>query len=55
LLWVTTFLTLGYILGDRWQQIFEVIHHYLLYASIVVVAAAGLWYYLRLRRNKNGN
>src|SRR5262245_57306185 len=26
LLWVSTFLTLGYFLGDKWQSIFEVIH-----------------------------
>jgi membrane protein DedA with SNARE-associated domain len=53
ILWVTTFLALGYVLGDRWEQIFEVIHHYLLYASIAVLAAAGLWYYLRYRKIQN--
>ncbi len=52
ILWVTTFLALGYVLGDRWEQIFEVIHHYLLYASIVVLAGAGLWWYLRWRKSK---
>ena len=54
-LWVTTFLTLGYFLGDKWKHIAEVIHHYLLYASLVIVASAALWYYLRLRRKRNGN
>ena len=54
-LWVTTFLTLGYFLGDKWKQIAEVIHHYLLYVSIVILACAGVWYYLRLRRKRNGN
>jgi membrane protein DedA with SNARE-associated domain len=54
-LWVTTFLTLGYFLGDKWKQIAEVIHHYLLYASLVILFGAGLWYYLRLRRKRNGN
>src|ERR1700742_1184048 len=34
LLWVTTFLTLGYYLGDNWQRIWESIHHYILYVSI---------------------
>jgi membrane protein DedA with SNARE-associated domain len=53
-LWVTTFLTLGYFLGDRWQQIFEVIHHYIFYVSILVLVSAAVWYYLRLRRNKIG-
>jgi membrane protein DedA with SNARE-associated domain len=54
-LWVTTFLTLGYFLGDKWKQIAEVIHHYLLYASIVILAGVALWYYLRRRRKRNGN
>jgi membrane protein DedA with SNARE-associated domain len=52
LLWVTTFLTLGYFLGENWKQIAESIHHYLLYVSIVVMAAA-LIYYLA-RRKKAG-
>jgi membrane protein DedA with SNARE-associated domain len=53
LLWVTTFLTLGYYLGENWQRVFETIHHYLLYFSIAVLAA-GLCYYLLKRRNRNG-
>jgi len=54
-LWVTTFLALGYFLGDKWEQIAELIHHYLLYASIALLAGAGVWYYLRQRRKRNGN
>jgi membrane protein DedA with SNARE-associated domain len=50
-LWVTTFLTLGYFLGENWQRIAESIHHYVLYASIVVIAAA-LGYYLLHRRKQ---
>ena len=53
-LWVTTFLTLGYFLGDKWEQIAEVIHHYIVYASIVILAGAGLWYYLRFKRQRSG-
>jgi membrane protein DedA with SNARE-associated domain len=53
-LWVTTFLTLGYFIGDKWEQIAEMIHHYVLYASIVILAGAGLWYYLRFRRQRSG-
>jgi membrane protein DedA with SNARE-associated domain len=48
-LWVTTFLTLGYFLGENWQRIAESIHHYLLYVSIAAIAAA-LAYYLYQRR-----
>ncbi len=50
LLWVTTFLTLGYFLGENWKRIADSIHHYLLYASIAIVAAALCYYLLRRRR-----
>jgi len=51
ILWVTTFLTLGYFLGENWKRIAESIHHYLLYVSLVVIAAA-LVYYLVQRRKQ---
>jgi membrane protein DedA with SNARE-associated domain len=54
LLWVTTFLTLGYFLGENWKHIADSIHHYLLYVSIAVVIAA-LAYYLLRRRKQRGN
>jgi membrane protein DedA with SNARE-associated domain len=50
LLWVTTFLTLGYFLGENWKRIAESIHHYLLYVSIGVIAAALCYYLLRRRK-----
>ncbi|MBZ5603021.1 MAG: DedA family protein [Acidobacteriia bacterium] len=53
LLWVTTFLTLGYYLGENWKQIAELIHHYLLYVSLAVLAAA-LCYYIWKRRQQHG-
>lgn len=49
ILWVTTFLTIGYYIGENWQTIAETIHHYILYGSIVVLAAA-LAYWLYKRR-----
>lgn len=49
LLWATTFLTLGYFLGENWKKIAELIHHYLLYVSIGVLLAA-LGYYLWARK-----
>ena len=52
LLWVTTFVTLGYYLGENWKQIAELIHHYILYFSLAVLAA-GLGYYLIRRRRQN--
>jgi membrane protein DedA with SNARE-associated domain len=52
-LWVTSFLTLGYFLGDKWEQIAELIHHYLLYASIAILAAAAIWYLVWKRRKRS--
>jgi membrane protein DedA with SNARE-associated domain len=48
-LWVTTFLTMGYFLGENWRPIAELVHHYVVYFSVVVVAGAALWYVLRQR------
>jgi membrane protein DedA with SNARE-associated domain len=49
-LWVTTFLVLGYVLGENWRTVFEAVHRWL---TIVVVAAgvAGLLLW-RLRARK---
>jgi membrane protein DedA with SNARE-associated domain len=50
LLWVLTFLTLGYFLGENWERIAEKIHHDLLYVSVAVVVAGGAYYLVRKRR-----
>jgi membrane protein DedA with SNARE-associated domain len=52
LIWSLTFISTGYLLGDKWKQVLEKIHHNL----IVVVAAAIpilLLYYLVQRRIKD--
>jgi membrane protein DedA with SNARE-associated domain len=49
-LWVTTFLTLGYFLGENWQRIAESIHHYLLYVSVAAIAAAVVYYLIQRRK-----
>ena len=54
LLWVTIFLTLGYYLGENWKAIGDTIEHYIVYISIVIVAAA-LCYFLIRKKAKNGN
>jgi membrane protein DedA with SNARE-associated domain len=49
-IWVTTFLVLGYLVGENWRAVFEAVHRWL---TIVVVAAgvAGLLaWWLRARR-----
>jgi membrane protein DedA with SNARE-associated domain len=44
--WVATFLTLGYFLGEDWRQVAELVHRYIVYASGAIIAAAVLWYFL---------
>lgn len=48
-LWVATFLTIGYYLGENWERIFETIHKDLVYFSIAVVVAAAAYYLVRRR------
>ena len=46
ILWVTSFLSLGYFLGDRWEAVEQNIHHYLVVGSIaiaVLLLAYWLW------------
>jgi membrane protein DedA with SNARE-associated domain len=45
-LWVSTFLTLGYFLGENWRPVAELVHHYIAYASAAIVTAGVLWYIL---------
>jgi len=42
--WVSTFLSLGYLLGDRWEAVQKNISHYFLYAALAaaVLVAVGL-------------
>jgi membrane protein DedA with SNARE-associated domain len=44
-LWVATFLTLGYFLGENWRPVAELVHQYVVYASVAIVTVAGLWYF----------
>jgi membrane protein DedA with SNARE-associated domain len=38
-LWVSTFLCLGYLLGERWEVVENNIHHYLVWVAIAIAAA----------------
>lgn len=51
-LWVSTFLTLGYLLGENWRPAAELVQHYLAYASAAIVTAAVLGYILWKRPRK---
>ena len=39
--WVTTFLTIGYFVGEKWEAIAEKVHHNLTLISVVVLSLAG--------------
>jgi membrane protein DedA with SNARE-associated domain len=49
-LWVTTFLTLGYFLGENWRQVAELVHQYVVYGSVAIIVVAAAWYFLWKRR-----
>jgi membrane protein DedA with SNARE-associated domain len=51
LLWVATFLTLGYVVGDEWHRIMPLVHSYLLtlVAAVIGLGSAGYLVY-RIRR-----
>ncbi len=51
--WVATFLTLGYFLGESWQRIAETIHQYVLYVSIALLLAALAYYLIRRRSHQS--
>ena len=50
LVWVVTFISLGYFLGERWKSISEEIHGVLLWLTIAAVAAGLLFWWLRRRK-----
>jgi len=49
-LWVSCFLTIGYVLGDEWRGLVADLHRHLLVASLVVAAVAGGYTYVKARR-----
>jgi membrane protein DedA with SNARE-associated domain len=52
-LWVSTFIGLGYFLGDRWQAVESNIHRYLLLMTVgAVIALAGWLVWRKFRRAK---
>ncbi len=39
-LWVSTFLSLGYLLGERWEAVEKNIHYYLVWVAVAIVVLA---------------
>jgi membrane protein DedA with SNARE-associated domain len=54
-LWVASFLTLGYFLGERWKEVAELVHKYVLEASVVLILASAGVYYVRVRNARKSN
>jgi membrane protein DedA with SNARE-associated domain len=53
LTWVTTFLALGYFVGERWESASEQIHHYVLAGGAAIgamVALFLLWQWVAARK-----
>jgi membrane protein DedA with SNARE-associated domain len=42
--WVAAFLTLGYVIGEQWRTVAELVHRYLIYASVVGIALAVVFF-----------
>jgi membrane protein DedA with SNARE-associated domain len=49
-IWVASFLTLGYVVGERWEHTTEVVHRYLLIATAVAAIVAVIVWLIRRRR-----
>ncbi len=43
ILWVSTFLTLGYFLGERWEAVEKDIHHYLVILTLGAAILVAAW------------
>ncbi|HEY2842528.1 MAG TPA: DedA family protein [Bryobacteraceae bacterium] len=54
-LWVTTFLALGFYLGEGWRSVAELVHRDLGYASIVIIAAGIVWFVLRKKKTRTSS
>jgi len=53
ILWVTTFLSLGYLLGDRWEVVQRTIEHYLAEVTVVIaVLLVAILVWRRLSKSK---
>lgn len=50
--WVTTFLTIGYYVGEKWAVMAEHVHHNLTWVSVVVLSLAGAYLLYRWWRNR---
>ena len=52
-MWVGTFLSLGYVIGDRWQAASEQAHIYLLRVAIVIGVMLAIYLLVRRIRKRS--
>jgi membrane protein DedA with SNARE-associated domain len=50
--WVATFLTIGYYVGEKWEAIAEQVHHNLTWVSAVVLSIAAAYFLYRWWSNR---
>jgi len=50
MIWVTSFLALGYVLGENWHAVFELVHRWLSILVLVALGTGVLIWWLRSRR-----
>jgi membrane protein DedA with SNARE-associated domain len=50
LLWVSTFMGLGYWLGERWRQVEPLVHRYGAAAGAALLAGAAVWLVWKVRK-----
>jgi membrane protein DedA with SNARE-associated domain len=55
LLWVSTFLTLGYVIGDRWKEAAEMAHRWAGFGALGVAALGGAYLLIRWLRIRRGD
>ncbi len=47
LVWVLTFTTLGFFMGEHWREVAVTLHKYTLSGVLVLLAGAGIWWAVR--------
>jgi len=54
IVWVLTFVSLGYFLGDQWSRMSEEVQYVLIALTILGVAAAVVYWWIRRRKKTAG-
>jgi membrane protein DedA with SNARE-associated domain len=51
-LWISTFIALGYFLGERWEAVAQNIHQYALYLTIAATILVCAWFVWKKARSR---